>query len=169
MMFGLTSLIAETMPKLVTDGGSATSIGVWVLMAIVAMAAGLFLYNQVLTAKVNQKLLSAPPQQSMVQPLIVAMEEKFVTVPHFNEKHLEVRQQLKEVRAYAHDEVHNVRGDINAIRLAGELRDTLMHKLDERSLNQGRVIEGMNAKMDRLVDRFADKVEELIRNGSLKR
>jgi hypothetical protein len=82
----------------------------------------------------------------MVQPLIVAMEEKFVTVPHFNEKHLEVRQQLKEVRAYAHDEVHNVRGDCRRSAWRASCATRSCTSSTSARINQGRVIEGMNAE-----------------------
>ncbi len=158
------TFLAESLPPLVDQGGTATSVGVWILMAIMAGGAALLIYNQVLAAQVNRKVLKSPIATAAInpQPFIVAMEKEFVLRRDYLPQVEDLKNQDKENRKYSHDGLHDLRNELNAIKLGAEQRDQLLHKLDERTLNHTRVIEGINQKMDRIVDRVADKVEALL-------
>lgn len=99
---------------------------------------------------------------AMAQPLIVALEKEFVTKGEYDKRHTEVRQELKEVRAYVHQEVHGLREVVNASAVHTKNNSEMLFALDERTKTQGRSIDQINIKMDRLGDRIADKVEKLI-------
>jgi hypothetical protein len=84
--------------------------------------------------------------------IIVAKE--FVHVEDFERRHSDVVAQIKDVRSYIHNEIHAIRNDMGAIRLAGEGRDSLLHALDERSKNQAHATDKMQEQLDKLVDRW---------------
>jgi hypothetical protein len=113
-------LAQSSLPSLVDNGGGATSIGVWVLMAIAVFAGGIFIYNQVLAARVSQKILKAPvaTQQQIAQPLIVAMEKEFVMRRDFDVLGRAVDANRKEA--------------IEAIRKQSELLQVLSDDSQER-------------------------------------
>jgi hypothetical protein len=98
------------------------------------------------------------------QPLLIAMEKEFVNRHEYERRHGDIENQAKDVRAYAHDEVHEIRGSLQEMKLSGEERDQLLHKLDERTQTHTRVLSGMDQKIDHMADRMADKVEKLISN-----
>lgn len=131
--------------------------------------------NAIFGVLLKRKALHAPPGQFInPQPFLIELKKEFVTVPML-EKHAQqlaadleehkndMHNQLKDLRAYAHQSNHDIRGDIQGIMLAGQGRDELLHKLDERTITHTRVMEGFTTKLDRMVDRMADKVEELLR------
>jgi hypothetical protein len=84
--------------------------------------------------------------------IIVAKE--FVHMDDFERRHSDLASQIKEVRSYIHNEIHAIRNDMGAMRLAGEGRDSLLHALDERSKNQADTIHQVKAQLDKLVDRW---------------
>jgi hypothetical protein len=114
------TLLAQSSLPSVIENGQATSIGVWVLMAIAVFAGGIFIYNQVLTAKVSHKVLRAPvaTQQQIAQPLIVAMEKEFVMRRDFD--------------ALERDVVENRKEAIEAIRKQAEVIEALADDSKER-------------------------------------
>jgi hypothetical protein len=158
------TLLAEGLPELVTPTGTATAIGVFVLMAITAMAGGLFIYNQILSAQVNRKSLAAPAvAQSSIsgQPISItidkALEEKFVGKPDF-----------EKFEQYVHKAHHDNKNEFQAVKSAGDNRDHELAALQERTVSQTRAIDALSVKVDRGFDRVTDKVEQLIRDDSKK-
>jgi glucose-6-phosphate-specific signal transduction histidine kinase len=116
----MTAMLAQSSLPALTENGGATAIGVWVLMAIAVFAGGIFIYNQILTAKVSQKVLNAPvaTQQQIAQPLIVAMEKEFVMRRDFDVLSRTVDDNRKEA--------------IEAIRKQSELLTALGEDSQER-------------------------------------
>ncbi len=157
-------MLAESLPNLVSNNGEATAIGIWILMAIVAGGAALLIYNQILAAQVNRKVLKSPIAAAAInpQPFIIAMEKEFVNRRDYDLQVEDLKNQDKENRKYSHDGLHDLRNDLNAIKLGAEHRDQLLHKLDERTLNHTRVLDSQSMKIDRIVERVADKVEALL-------
>jgi hypothetical protein len=84
--------------------------------------------------------------------IIIAKE--FVHQDDFERRHSDLAAQIKEVRSYIHNEIHAIRNDMGAIRLAGEGRDSLLHALDERSKNQAHATDQIKGQLDKLVDRW---------------
>ena len=168
-MIFLFSLFLAAENQLVTNDGQATAVGIWLLTGFGALAALGITGNAVMGILVKRKQLAAPPigqQQIITQPLIVALEKEFINRAEYERRHGDVESQVKEVRKYAHDEVHAVRNVLQAMQTAGENRDQLLHALDERTKTHTRTIENLTSKIDRQGDRIADKVEQvLLRRG----
>jgi sulfur carrier protein ThiS len=146
--------------------------GMWLLTGAGAIAFIAFGVNQVMGILVKRKQLTAPiitQQQINPQPLIVAMEKEFVSRHEYDASHVDLKREVVEVRKYAHDEVHAVDDELESMKQAGEERDRLLHKLDERTQTQTRLIGGLDIKLDRVVDRLADKIELLLRNDRKER
>jgi membrane-bound ClpP family serine protease len=102
-------------------------------------------------------------QQIITQPLIIALEKEFINRAEYERRHSDIENRVKEVSKYAHDEVHAIRSTLQAMQSAGELRDQMLHKLDERTITHTRQLSAVDAKVDRVVDRVADKVEGLLK------
>lgn len=98
------------------------------------------------------------------QPFLVAMEKEFVHRHEYERRNTDLENQVKEGRSYSHDEVHAVRNELHAMKLSGEQRDEVLHKLDERTLTHVRQLTGLDQKLDKVVERMGDKVEQLLRD-----
>lgn len=127
----------------------------WLLQMMIFLAAAAAL------ALCIKKLFFERTNHISPQPLIVALEKEFVTKHEHDKSHTALHQHIVNVDAYAHQESHNIREIINAMGLDSKLRSELLSALDERTKTQSRVIDGLAGKMDRIVERVADKVEEI--------
>ncbi len=130
------------------------TIGGIIIMVAAALACAVYI-KQLRASKVVQ-------QQIITQPFVIAMEKEFGARAEYERRHAEVENQVKDTRKYAHDEAHEIRNIMQTMKLAGEGRDQLLHALDERTKTHTRVIDGINMKIDRIVERVADKVEALL-------
>lgn len=137
--------------------GLTNSEAAWLISGLGALA---FL----VVIAVGIKTLFWGKNQIAPQPLIIALEKEFVNRPEYERRHSDLGNQLIDARKYAHDEIHAVRGELQSMKLAGEVRDATLHKLDERTQTHTRIMSGLDTKMDKVVERMADKVESLIRD-----
>lgn len=145
--------LGQNIPPLVNGDGAATAVGLWILMAISAAAIGLFIYNQVLTAKVNQKALNAPPilqQQINPQPLIVAMEKEFVHRRDYDRDHTDLKNRLTENTTYVHERIHDFAKLVDTVTNDAHKRNELLAAVDERTKLQGRQLQLIDNKIDGL-------------------
>jgi hypothetical protein len=124
------------------------------IVVIASLAAGA---NAIFGILLKRKQLSAPvvtQQQIVTQPFVVAMEKEFTN-----------KREFEKFEKYVHGAHHAINQEIHSVKLGGENRDELLSKLDERTLTHTRAIDNLSLKADRIVDRVADKVEALLRNG----
>jgi hypothetical protein len=117
-------VIADAVPQLVNADGGATPIGVWILMAIMAGAFGIWGYNQILGAQLKKKQLAAPPitQLQNPQPFEVTisktLEEKFVDRDAFKVLDTKVESNKREI--------------VESIRKQAEVIEGLSHDAQKR-------------------------------------
>jgi hypothetical protein len=138
----------------------------WLIAGLGAIAFLAIAGNAVFGILLKRKQLGAPAGSLInPQPLIVAMEKEFVHRAEYERRHTDVENQVREARIYSHEEIHGVRNELHGMNLKGEERDRMLHTLDERTRTHQRTIDGLHQKLDRVVERVGDKVEELLRNG----
>ncbi len=150
------------------DPKGAESLG-WLILTlggiIVIVAAGL-----ASAAYIKQLRASKVVQQEIItQPLIIAMEKEFVARIEYERRHKEMEghvvergREIKDLRAFTHEESHKIRNTLTAVTLEMNQRSERLSALEADSKTLTRQIESLNVKVDRIVDRVADKVEKLL-------
>lgn len=132
-----------------------TAQGVWVLTgfgAITVLAIGV---NQVMGILVKRKQLNAPiisQTQINPQPLIVAMEKEFLLKRDYDRDCEDAKNQLTEVRSYAHGRIHDLAQTISSISLSLQGRSERLAALEADSKTHGRQLGAIDQKIDRLID-----------------
>lgn len=125
-------ILAQTLPKLVTDNGQSTPIGILLLMLVVLGVGAIVAYDRWLSVQLNKKRLAEPAptnHRELAQPLEVKQADVYVRVPEFNEKLVAMKTEMD--GKFAHTEevfrtrFHKLDEDLNDIKIAAQNgRDT---------------------------------------------
>ena len=116
------------------------------------------------------KMLKGEKPLLLRQPLEVKFHEVIATKEEVAKIELDLRNQMKELRTYVHEAIHEIAQNVNALKLAQinqttEMRD-LFDGLDAR--NEARV-EKVHNRVNEVIDKMPEKVINLLRNtGALK-
>ncbi len=124
------------------------------LLIIVAAVIGLALGTK--------KLFWEKPPAGLTQPFMIAMEKEFVARQEYERRQVDLESQVKDVRSYTHDQVHGLAEVVNAANVDARARNERLSALEADSKTHTRQLENLNGKMDRIVERVADKVEALL-------
>ena len=100
------------------------------------------------------------------QPLLVALEKEFVARAEYERRHNDLENQVKDTRKYSHDELHNTRNDIQAMKLSGESRDHLLHTLDERTQTHTQIIRSIDVKVDAFGKDVHSRINDVLKEVS---
>lgn len=185
-----------TLAQLVTDKGAITAAGLWLITGCVALGAIAIVVRNVIGSIADGKKVWGrnPPihEDLKVYGATVAQlkedlaklpdEEKFAklaeklaglaTVNQLAALEVAMDQNVKDVRAYAHTAAHDTRNELGT-RIVN-LEENFMERgerlaaVEATMESHDRWLRDINAKLDKVVDRVADKIQELFtqwRNG----
>lgn len=93
----------------------------------------------------------------------------YITRDEFNRRIEEWKVVAEKTEIYLHKSMHELRDRFQVMMTGAELRDHTLAALDERTVIQTRTMDGLSNKLDKVVERLADKVEDIIRTGGRRK
>ncbi len=109
-----------------------------------------------------KKLFFEKQATGFTQPFMVQLQKEFVDRIEYERRQTDLEAQVKDGRAYTHEQVHGLSEIVNAANIDARSRNERLSALEADSKTHTRQLENVNGKLDRIVERVADKVEALL-------
>ena len=138
----------------------------WLLGAVAV--AGVFKLGTGIVA--DMKKIREKESTGFPSPLVVRHADQFVSKEEVAKIELDLRNQMKDLRTYVHEAVHEIKGVAQTLQTAlaeqGEATQAFFERLDAK--NEARV-EKIGKRVDEVIDKTPEKIINLLRNtGALK-
>lgn len=149
------------MSRLAAISADENQVIVWVIVGLAFVA----------SVAANIRLAFFNKEQPSPQPFLIKLEEAFVKKEDFDAFKIDVHNQLRDMRAYIHDEIHGVKDSQNAAVIQAReafetLRELIASEFKEldrkRSVSIAGLHENLNGVRDRVsaTEQLADSLNQ---------